>query len=214
MKFIEKNDSVEKVYSVYYDGEKLKKILDEIIKKASYKIDGKFTAPYGASFENNVFTSGASLPNGDPMYENIKRIYRYTSNGPYSYHDDSIAVEGTEVTSPALAFIIEGILSENPNSIYAFLDYQTHEELIPIDEKIAIANKTVDEIDNLDVDKKIEALNSLKQLCEDKKSKKYFDVDLLKQYYLQARSLFELQLVSEKSKSGGRILLKDYKASK
>ncbi len=212
MKFIEKNDNVEKVYSVYYDAEKLKKLLDEIVKNASYKIDGKFTAPYNASFEDNVFTSGASLPNGDPMYENITSIYRYTSNGPYSYHDDSIAVEGTEVNPPELAFIIERILAENPNSIYAFLDYPNHEELIPIDEKIATANKKIDEIDNFDVDKKFEALDNLKQLCEDKKAKKYFDVDLLKLYYLQARSLFELQLVSEKfMKSSDKVLLKDYK---
>jgi len=149
------------------------------------------------------------------MYENIKRIYRFTSNGPYSYHGDSIAVEGTQVTPPELAFIIERILSDEPNSIYKFLNYATHDELVPIDEKIAAANKAVDEIDNFDFDKKINALNSLKQFCEDKKAKKYFDVELLKQYYLQARSLFELELVSEKTiKNSGRVLLKDYKPSK
>lgn len=216
MEFIEKSDNVERVYSVYYDCEKLKELLDEIVRKASYKTDGKFTAPYNASFEGNAFTSGASLPNGDPMYENIKRIYRYTSNGPYSYHDDSIAVEGTKVTPPELAFIIERILSEDSDSIYEFLNYTTHDELVPIDEKIAAADKAVDEIDNFDVDKKINALNSLKQFCEDKKSKEYFDAELLKQYYLQARSLIELQLVSEKTmkSSSGRVLLKDYKPSK
>lgn len=215
MEFIEKSDNVERVYSVYYDSKKLKELLDEVVRNASYKTDGTFTAPYNASFEGNVFTSGADLQNGDPMYENIKRIYRYTSNGPYSYHDDSIAVEGTQVTPPELAFIIEGILSDEPNSIYEFLNYATHDELVPIDEKIAAANKAVDEIDNFDFDKKINALNSLKQFCEDKKAKEYFDVELLKQYYLQARSLFELELVSEKTiKNSGRVLLKDYKPSK
>lgn len=216
MKFIEKSDNVERVYSVYYDCEKLKELLDEIVRKTSYKTDGEFTAPYNASFEGNAFTSGASLPNGDPMYENIKRIYRYTSNGPYSYHDDSIAVEGTKVTPPELAFIIERILSENSDSIYEFLNYTTHDELVPINEKIAVADKVVDEIDNFDVDKKINALNNLKQFCEYKKSKEYFDAELLKQYYLQARSLIELQLVSEKTmkNSSGRVLLKDYKPSK
>lgn len=215
MEFIERKDNVEKVYSVNYNGEKLKDLLDEIVKNVSYKIDGTFTAPYNASFEGNTFTSGASLPNGDPMYENIKRIYRYTSNGSYSYHDDSIAVEGTKLTPPELAFIIKRILSEDSNSIYEFLSYETYGELIPIDTKIEYANKDVDEIDNFDFDNKIYALNNLKQLCEDKKSKKYFDVELLRQYYLKACSLFELQLLSEKvTKNGERVLLKDYKKTK
>ena len=39
-------------------------------------------------------------------------------------------------------------------------------------------------------DKKINALNSLKRFCENKKGKEYFDVELLKKYYLQACSLF------------------------
>ena len=127
MEFIEKSDNVERVYSVYYDDKKLKELLDEVVRNASYKTDGTFTAPYNASFEGNVFISGADLPNGNPMYENIKRIYRFTSNGPYSYHGDSIAVEGTQVTPPELAFIIERILSDEPNSIYKFLNYATHE---------------------------------------------------------------------------------------
>lgn len=215
MEFIERKDNVEKVYSVNYNVEKLKDLLDEIVKNVSYKIDGTFTAPYNASFEGNTFTSGASLPNGDPMYENIKRIYRYTSNGPYSYRDDSIAVEGTQVTPPELAFIIKRILAEDSNSIYEFLAYETYGELIPIDKKIEYANKDVDEIDNFDFDNKICALNKLKQLCEDKKSKKYFDVELLRQYYLKACSLFELQLLSEKvTKNGEGVLLKDYKKTK
>ena len=200
---------------VYYDDKKLKELLNEVVRNASYRTDGTFTAPYNASFEGNVFTSGADLPNGDPMYENIKRIYRFTSKGPCSYHDDSIAVEGTQVTPPELAFIIEKILSNESNSIYKFLNYANHEELVPIDEKIAAANKAVDEIDNFDFDKKINALNSLKRFCENKKGKEYFDVELLKKYYLQACSLFELELVSEKTiKNGGRILLKDYKPAK
>ncbi len=215
MKFIEKSDNVERVYSVYYNNEKLKELLDEVVRNASYKTEGVFTAPYNATFRENAFTSGADLPNGDPMYENIKRIYLYTSNGPFSYRDDSIAVEGTQVTPPELAFIIERVLSNEPNSIYEFLNYATHDELVPIDEKIAVANKAVDEINNFDFDKKIKALNSLKNLCKYKSEKKYFDVELLKQYYSQARSLFEMELVSEKTmKNNGRILLKDYKPSK
>ena len=212
MELIEKSDNVERVYLVNYDNEKLKELLDEVVRNASYKTNGKFTAPYNASFEGKKFTSGADLPNGDPMYENIKSIYRFTSDGPYSYHNDSIAVEGTKVTPPKLAFIIRGILSEEPNSIYEFLNYETNDELVPIDEKIVAANKAVDEIDNFDFNKKRNALDTLEQLCEDKESKKYFDVELLKKYYLQASSLFELELISEKTiNNSGRVLLKDYK---
>ena len=67
MEFIEKSDNVERVYSVYYDDKKLKELLDEVVRNASYKTDGTFTAPYNASFEGNVFISGADLPNGNPM---------------------------------------------------------------------------------------------------------------------------------------------------
>lgn len=212
MKFIEKKGNVERVYEVYYDCEKLKGILDEIVKKTSYKTEGKFTAPSGASFKGNEFTNGASLPNGDPMYENIKRIYYYTSNGPYSYHNDSIAVEGTQVTSPDLAYIIERILADEPESIYEFLDYFFHPELVPIDTKIEKLNKEINNIDNFDFDKKINALNNLKCLCEEKKTKAYFNTDLLRKYYTQAYSLFELQLVSEKTiTNNSRVLLKDMK---
>lgn len=212
MKFIEKKENVEREYDVYYDREKLKEILDEIVKKTIYKTDGNFTAPHGASFNGNEFTKGASLPNGDPMYENIKKIYYYTSSGPYSYHNDSIAVEGTQVTSPELAYIIEKILADEPESINEFFEYFFHPELVPIDEKIKKLNNEIDEIDNFDFDRKINALNNLKCLCEEKRVKAYFDPDLLRKYYTQAYFLFELRLVNEKTKiNGSRILLKDYK---
>ena len=43
MEFIEKSDNVERVYSVYYDDKKLKELLDEVVRNASYKTDGTFT---------------------------------------------------------------------------------------------------------------------------------------------------------------------------
>ena len=217
MKFKDKSEDVERIYSVHYDHKQLKKLLDEIIKKTSYRVSGKFTAPFDAKFEGTKFISGASLPNNDPMYEDIKRIYRFTSNGAYSYPYDSIAVEGTEVTSPELAYIIKGILSGDSNSFSNLLDYKNNCELIPIDEQIANANKAVDEINNYDVDKKISQLTRLKQLLEYKKSGRYFDSELLIQYDLQAISLFELELISEKIiniGNGTRVLLKNLKTIK
>ena len=112
--------------------------------------------------KKNIIISGANLPNGDSMYENIKRIYYYTSNGPLSYPNDSIAVEGTQVTPPELAFIIESILS-GKNNIWMFLNYANSEELISIDEKVKKANNEVDKISNFDFDRKIRALNDLKK---------------------------------------------------
>ena len=215
MEYIEKNETTERVYSVYIDREKLKDLLDEIIKKTSYRENGTFTAPYNASFKENVFTFGANLPNGDPMYENIKRIYRYTSDEPYSYHNDSIGVEGTQVTPPKLAFIIEDILSGEEQSIYSFINYPNHQELISIDEKISAANKAVDEISNFNVRDKISALTRLNKHILDKEAQRYFDVELLKKYYSQACLLIELQLVSEKNiKNSGKILLRDHKPLK
>ena len=48
--------------------------------------------------------------------------------------------------------------------------------------------------------------------CEEKKTKAYFNTDLLRKYYTQAYFLFELQLVSEKTiTNNSRVLLKDLK---
>lgn len=207
MKYIEKNKNVERVYSVHYDSEKLKELLDEVVRNLSYRTDGHFNPLHIITFDGNVITSGANLPNGDPEYENIKKIEYY------NYQDDSIRVVGTKVTSPRLAFIIKKILSDDEKGIYEFLDYKNASELIPIDEQIVAANKAIDEIDNFDFNKKMSALNELKSLCAVKENKQYFDVELLKQYYLQAYSLIELELISEKTMmSGNRVLLKDFKS--
>ena len=164
MEYIEKSDNVEKVYSVYYDKEKLNELLDKIVRNASYKNDCEYTIRF----------------------------------------------------QPSLAYIIQRILVNDPDSIYEFLNYETNDELVPIDKKIEAASKAVDEIDNFDFDKKIEAIKRLKKIYTVKKEKKYFDTELLKQYYLQAYSLFELELKSVKTikKNSGRVLLKDYKKLK
>ncbi len=60
------------------------------------------------------------MPNGNPMFENIKEIYHYTSDGQYISHGESIGAKGVQVTPPKLAFIIDTILSNKPKSIYDF----------------------------------------------------------------------------------------------
>jgi len=214
MEYVEEYGNIETEYLVYYDKEKLTELLDKIVKNVSYRTDGDFDLPYDTEFIDNIFISKPILPNGDPMYENVERIYYYTSNSSNSFHNDSIAVKGTKVTSPELAFIIKGLISDDPDSIYEFLEYEDSSELVSIDDKIAITNRLIDKIDNFDFRKKIYAIETLKQYCEEKRDKKYFDTELLKQYYLQARSLIEFEQISKtERKKGKRILLTDYKQS-
>ena len=215
MKYVEKSDNVERVYSVYYDELALLNLLNRIVRQASYRVNGTFTAPYGARYSGKKFTSGAELPNGDPMYENITSIYPYTSNDDqYSYRNDSIAVEGTKITSPHLADIIKGIIDGKSNSISEFLNYSKSEELISLDKKIFNINEVIDKTDNFCYDEKIEALELLKRYCENKNAGKFFDVTLLKRFYDEACSLIGLQLVSEKTiKNDVKILIRDYKPS-
>ena len=200
-----KGSNVEILFDVQYDADKLKDLLDRIVKKASYREKGRFTAPYYARYENNKFINDIVLPNGDSMYENIERISSFD-------HDDYIEVVGVEVTPPRLAYIIDGILKNKEESIYDLMNYRDNPELIPITEKITKANKGIDEISNLDIDNKIGALERLKELCENKKKGKYFDTQLLAEFYEEALSLIDLSIVKETvvTERKGKILLKNY----
>ena len=197
MEFIEKNNGIDRVYSVNYNDEKLRELLNEIVRNASYKENGIFVAPYNAEvdYKNNKFISGANLPNGDPMFENIERIYSYVYGSPFIYNDDSITVKGTKVTSPALASIIAGILEGDASSVHNFMYYEGHEELIPIDEKIALTNDSINGISNFEFGMKIDALNKLKDLCKQKHLRQYFNTVLLKEYYLKACELIKFEEV-------------------
>ena len=44
MQFIETNGNIERIYSLIYDENELKKLLDELIGKASHKSSGNVTA--------------------------------------------------------------------------------------------------------------------------------------------------------------------------
>lgn len=200
-----KGSDVEILFDVQYDADKLEDLLDRIVKKASYKEKGRFTAPYYAQYENNKFINDIVLPNGDSMYENIERISSFD-------HGDYIEVVGVEVTPPRLAYIIDGILKNKEESIHDLMNYRDNPELISITEKITKANKEIDEIDNFDTDNKIGALERLKVLCENKKKGKYFDTQLLADFYEEALSLIDLSIVKETvvTERIGKILLKSY----
>ena len=153
MKYIEENGSVKRVYEVHYDKEKLKELLDRIIKTASYREEGTHIIPAGPEYENNIFKGGKEprLSNGDPTFENIKSIREYTSTDTYSFHGDSIEIEGTKVVPPLLEYIIRNILKGDENGINDLMNYQNYPELIDIDVKINDANKKVDEINNFSI---------------------------------------------------------------
>lgn len=200
-----KGSNVEILFDVQYDADKLKDLLDRIVKKASYREKGSFTAPYYARYEDNKFIDDIVLPNGDSMYEDIERIYSFD-------HGDYIQVVGVEVTPPRLAYIIDGILKNNEESIHDLKNYRANPEFIPITERIAKADKEIDKISNLDTDNKIGALERLKVLCENKKKGKYFDTQLLANFYREALSLIDLSIVKETvvTERKGKILLKNY----
>ena len=150
------------------------------------------------------------------MFENIKSIREYTSTDTYSFHGDSIEIEGTKVVPPLLEYIIRNILKGDENGINDLMNYQNYPELIDIDVKIDDANKKVDEINNFSFDEKIDAINTLKAFFEDKKAGRYFDVKLLQALYDEALSLFELELKQETiiTEKKGKIALKDLKGNK
>ena len=214
MEFIDNNGEVERVYEVYVDKEKLNVLLDKVIKETSYREIGDFALPYNASFEGNRITSGAKLLNGDPMFEDIKRIYPDKLYGENSSFSDGIIykVEGVKVVVPDLAEVLNDIRKGIYGSINNLFEYSKNPELIPIQDKIDEANKQVDFIDNYEVDEKIEALKSLKKLIDDLNDGRYFDEVLLKEYYNEAFSLISLELKSEKViRKGKRIVLEQFK---
>ena len=215
MQYIEKNDNIERVYNVFFNEEELSRILDEIVKNVNYEEEGTFTLSYNAcvDYSNNHILSGEDLPNKMPRFKNIKRIYRCTSNTIHSYHNDSVACEGTQVFVPYLAYIIKGILRKETNCMESFINYKNSEEIVPLDDKIKILNDKINSMNNEYTDMKISLLKDLRRLLDNKKNNKYFDTELLNKYYNEASGYIELELVSEKViiKERNKVLLKDLK---
>ena len=215
MQYIENDHNVQRVYNVFVDDEKLSELLNLIVKRVNYEVEGTFTLPYNVrvDYKKNRILSGANLPNGMSMFKNIKKMYPFSSHDSYGYYNDSIALEGTQVVVPYLAYIIKRILRKEINCIGDFLNYKNNDELVYIDDKIELLGNEVDEMDNTSPDNKISLLNELKQLCEDKRNNHYFDVGLLKGFYQEALDCVQLQLVEEKTiyNDSCKIMLKDLK---
>ena len=142
MKYIRKENNVEKVYLVYYDRGNLKSFKDRIEKKFSY------------------------IHNGN-------------------------------IIKPQLVSIIQHILFDDSNGIDELINYVNSDDFITIDKKILQGNNELNKIDSFDINKKIIALSNLKELYENKKSMRYFNVNLLRQYYLRVCASINISLVDD-----------------
>ena len=167
-----------------FDRKRLEKVLNEIVKKTSYRINFNEERSFSIRTEK--------LPNGDDKYENIRIGH---------VQDRPCIIEGTEIVSPRLAYIIEEILLGNPDSLNDLIDYKDNIELIPIDNRIDNINTIVNSLNNFDFDNKIAALKSLKNLCEKKAASQYFDAKVLQEYYFQVSSIIKIRLANEKPDS-------------
>ena len=212
MEFIENNNYTERVYYVDINKDKLKELLNKIIKELNYKVYGEYilSNDLEVDFKNKKIISGACLPNGDDLFVNIKDIYKFTSSGQYSYHNDSIGIIGEKVIVPELVNIIQDILLEKDGSIEGLLNYKDNDDIMHIDLRIENLNYFINTISNFDFTNKIQAINDLKKLCEYKEKGYYFNTTLLQNYYMQVLNCIELNLTSEKFlNKNNKVFLKD-----
>ena len=161
-------------------------------------VDGTFNASVNnvVDFENNTFIAGEELPNGEPLYTNVSKIFKYSSRKPHGYVNDSLGVRGTKNYVPELSYILAGILNGDEASIQAFIEYPYNEELVPTADKLTNAIKRVNqEIGDLkDVSYlwKMSALDNLNRIFEKTESRQYFDPQVLSRYYHRACSLITI----------------------
>ena len=174
------------VHRYYFKSEDLRNLLDEIIQNCYYVIYGNFKVPYDAivDCENTKIIEGAKLPNNEPLFIDIEKLYRFSSHsGLIHYENDSIGVVGKQVCIPQLAYIIKAILDNNQSGIEQFKNYMKSNELIDIDDKIARAGNNLDQ---------------LRELRDRRCNGQYFDIELLKKYYQRLCELITVGLVKER----------------
>lgn len=196
MRYTRKEGNVEYIYEVGFPTRTLADLLNEIIRKCSYKVTDKFSFTYGnegsLKFNNDKtqIIEGASLLNGDPEYVDITDVYNYQ----YEHPGDSFRINGTKIVSPELASIVYDIINKDNRGLERLLDYQNNDDLIPIDEQIANLRNGVNAMSDFDVDDKIDALTELKGLLQRKANKEFFDAELLKSYYERVLQLITFKL--------------------
>ncbi len=216
MKCIQKEDNIEREYNVTYDEEKLKDLIDRIIKTASYTKEGTFCIDDGEiinykfhyyEYEGGKFTGfQPTLTNGDPLFKKTVSIMS-------GKNEDELEVHGTKVVEPVLSQLLNEILHEEAEEgvFVDFIEYEKiYKETTPIDEQISDLNELIDATSNTNTTVKIELLKELGDLLERKIKNHLFNTELLKAYYEEAKSIFEFELVREtKTTSGVKTFYKD-----
>ena len=209
MEYILREGNIEREYKVEFDKEAMWNIINRLVRDGSYRVKGSFDLPYENRHEYKVgnLSKKLTLPNKDPLYEEVEEVYDYTSDSMCSYHGDTTAVKGVKVFAPKLAYLLRWMIEDIPCSVYDFTNYAQDEELIPIEEKIARANEKVDSISNFNHDEKVKALDELNELAIQKQTGQYFDTELLKECYEDAYNILNLSLVRE-TKTGFKTKVK------
>ena len=212
MNYIKKEENIEREYNVTYDKEKLKDLMDRIVKTASYTEKGTYSVTNGKTknkrfrlyeYEDGLFTGEQpTLTNGDPLFKTTTTIFPINS-------EDKLRVCGTRVVEPGLSQILNRILKDD-EGIETLVNYENSSELVKIDEKISNLIIKIDSTDNYNTSVKIGLLKELEQELYSQKSGRFFNTELLKAYYEEAKSLFEFELVREtKTTSGVKTFYKD-----
>ena len=202
----------ERVYEVLYNDNELSDLLESIITNTSYQIKGRFVeASVKTKKELNLF----DISNPGYMYKDIKNCQVNSAYDELGSRCQVLDFNATKICPPHLASIIDSILKGEEKAIPNLLKYGNDEELVPIDVKILALNDKINNIDNMNCDMKISALEDMKRLIKEKKEHQYYEPELLKQYYMKALSIIELNMISEKLMvDGPKVLLKNYISKK
>ena len=206
-------DSDGKKYNVYVNLEELCILNNEIRDKLAYEVSGEYWLTRDDEVKkafDQMEKSGDNEPVytfdyvDGPLYRNITNTFVINTGC-----GKIINFYGGRVVFPRLVRIISDIFTySNEKSIAAFLDYLNQDEVVSIDEKIDTINKRLNGVKSelyTDSDVKL-----LADLYLKKANGYYFNVELLKEYYAKARSMFvfrELELDKNEEKNVGSKVL-------
>ena len=212
MKYEEIEGNVKKIYSVHIDEGKLVEVLNRVCRETYYiDRDKEHCMPGMTEFEGNIITSGAKLPNGDPMFININKIY-YKYN--YGVYHECPLIDGDKKVVPFLAKILQALLANQEGSIEEFLEYKNSPNLIPIDEQISKLNDDINNCSN--IDERICLEEKMKELCKEKEENHFFNAGLLNKLYKSAELAIEFNLEEKitQEQCNEKVLSKDFLGNK
>lgn len=188
--FIEKENVVEK-YSVSFDKEELEKLKIQIINNCSEIEHFDYEAcekTYGGPnkfdylrFRNYKEVFVGISESRDTLQMPDRKIYHYTYD-KYKF--------------PKIVNEIDKLLNGDVSALDNI--YYNETKGLTVDEKIMIISNELDEINNLEVDKKINKINELKRLLELKELNK--NQQPIEPYYEKVKKLITMTLVDTISK--------------